>query len=122
MSAHCNLRLHFPLKTALGRIGDTYQAYYNTYKTHYGYHNGGSGQPLDRDTNMTREQQPVMDTDVEVQQDFHPVDTAQFEVLEHNNLTRLTAITRALDDLHQRIQAEEGQPKESLHCIEQELQ
>ena len=69
---------------------------------------GGSGQSLDRDTNMTREEQPFVDRDVEVQQDFHPEDTAQFEVLEHNNPTRLTAITRQLYDLHQRIQAEEG--------------
>ena len=81
MSSHCNLRLHSPLKTVLGRMGDTYQAYCNTYKTHaVATHQGGSGQPLDRDTNMNREKQPVVDTDVEVQQDFHPEDTAQFEV------------------------------------------
>ena len=109
MSACCNLRLHSPLKAVLGRIGDTYQAYCNTYKIHImATHHGGSGQSLDRDTNMTREEQPVVDTDVEVQQDFHPEDTAQFELLENNNPARLTAITRELDDLHQRIQAEEG--------------
>ena len=109
MSAHDNLRLLSPLKTVLGRIGDTYQAYCNTYKTHaMATYHGGSGQPLDRITNMTRQEQPVADTNVEVQQDFHPEDTAQFEVLEHNNPTRLTAITRELDDLCQRIQAEEG--------------
>ena len=59
---------------------------------------------------------------LKVQQDFHPEDTAPFEDVEHTNPTRLTVITRELDDLHQRIQAEEGQPTESLHHIEQELQ
>ena len=97
-----------PLKTVLGRIGDTYQVYCNTYKTYtMSTHHGGSGQPLDTDTSMTREEQPDVDANVEVQQDFHPKDTAQFEVLEHNNPTRLTAITRELDELYQRIQAEE---------------
>ena len=85
-------------------------------------HHGDSGQPLDRDTNMTRGELPVVDTNVEVQQEFHPEDTAQFEVLENNNPTRPTAVTRELDDLCQRIKAEEEQPTESLHCIEQELQ
>ena len=85
-------------------------------------HHGGLGQPLDRDSNVTREKQTVVVTNVEVMQDFHPEDTDHFEDLEHNNLTRLTSITRELDDLHQRIQAEEGQPTEALNCIEQELQ
>ena len=80
MSACCNLRSQSPLKTVLGRIGDTYQAYCNTYKTHaMATHHGGSGQPLDRVTNMTREEQPIEDTDVEVQQDFHPENTNHFE-------------------------------------------
>ena len=118
MSACHNLRSCLPLKTVLGRIGDAYQDYCNTYKTHaMTSHHGGSGQPLDRDTNMTREEQPVVDTNVEVQQGFHTEDTAQFEVLEHNNPARLTAITRESDDLCQRIQAEEVQPTEPLHHI-----
>ena len=33
VSCH-SLRLHSPLKTVFGKIGDTYQAYCNTYKTH----------------------------------------------------------------------------------------
>ena len=77
---------------------------------------------MDRDINTAREEQLVVDTDVEVQQDFHPEDTAPFEDIEHTNPARLTVITIELDDLYQRIQAEEGQPTESLHCIEQELQ
>ena len=70
-------------------------------------HHGGSGQPLDRVTNMPREEKLVVNTDVELQQDFHPEDTDQFEDLEHNNLNRLHVITRELDDLYQRIQVEE---------------
>ena len=65
MVAHHNLRSCSPLKTVLGRIGDNYQAYCNTYKTHtMATHHGGSGQPLDRVTNMTREEQPVVDTNL----------------------------------------------------------
>ena len=83
---------------------------------------GGSGQSLDRDTDMVREEHPIVDTNDEAQQDFHPEDTAPFADVEHTNTTRLTIITRELDDLHQRFQAEVGQPTESLHHIEQELQ
>ena len=73
-------------------------------------HHGGSGQPLDRDTDMTKEEQPIVDTNVEVQQHLHPEYTAHFKDIEHTDPARLTVITRELDDLHQRIQAEEGQP------------
>ena len=112
MSVCCNLRSHSPLKTVLGRIGDIYQVYCNTYKTHtMATHHGGSGQPLNRDTDMTREEQPIVDTNVEVQQDLHPEDAAHFEDVEHTNAARLTVITRELDDLCQRIQAEEGDPQ-----------
>ena len=62
---------------------------------------GGSGNLLDRDIAMTRDDQTAIDTDVEVMQDFHPVETDHFEDLVHNNPARLTAITRELDDLHQ---------------------
>ena len=64
-------------------------------------HHGGSGQPLDRDIDVTREAHEAADTDIEDTQDFHPVETDHFEDLEHNNPTRLTAITRELDDLCQ---------------------
>ena len=68
-------------------------------------HHEGLGQPLNRDANMTRK-----DTDVDIPQDFHHEDTNYFENVEHENPTRLAAITRDLDDLCQKIQAEEGQP------------
>ena len=109
MSACHTFRSCSPLKTVLGRLEDTYQAYCNTYKTHaMATCHQGSGQPLDRVTTMPREKQPVVDTNVELQQDFHPEDTDQFENLEYNNPNRLHVIGRDKDDLHQTIQAEEG--------------
>ena len=102
MSAHCSLRSHSPLKTVFGKLGDTYQAYSNTNKTHAMVtHYEGSGNPLDRDIDVTREKQTTVDTDVEDTQDFHPVETDHFEDPEYNNPAKLTALTRELDDLHQ---------------------
>ena len=43
-------------------------------------HHGGPGHLLDRATDIPREEQPVMDTDVKLQQDFNPEDTDQFEI------------------------------------------
>ena len=101
-SAHHSPISCSPLKTLFGKIGDTYQAYCNTYKPHAtATHHGGSGQPLDRDIDVTREAHEARDTDNEDTQDFHPVETDHLDDLEHNNPTRLTAITRELDDLYQ---------------------
>ena len=74
-------------------------------------HHGGSGQPLDRDIDVTRETHKTTDTDIEDTQDFQPVETDHFEDLEHNNPTRLTAVTRELDDLCQWVQAWKGDPQ-----------
>ena len=102
MSAHHSLGSYSPLKTVFWKIGDTYQAYCNTYKTHaMATHHGGLGQPLDRDINVTREAHKATDTDIEDTQDFHPVETDHLGDLEHNNPARLTVITRELDDLCQ---------------------
>ena len=91
-----------PLKTVFGKLGDTYQAYCNTYKTHtMSTHHGGLGQPLDRDIDITRKVHETTDTDIENNQDFHPVDTDYFEDLQHNNPVKLTAITREVGELHQ---------------------
>ena len=123
MSAHSSLRSHLPLKTVFGKLGDPYQAYCNTYKTHtMATHHGGLGQPLDREVDVTRDAHNATDTDIEDMQDFHNMETVNFEDSEHNNPTRLTAITRELDDLCQQVQAEEGQPSEALNHIERELQ
>ena len=119
MSACHSLRSHSPLKTVFGKIGDTYQTYCHTYKTHtMATCHGGSGQPLDGDINAHKD----TDTDIEQTQDFHHVNTNDFEESDPNNPARLTLITRELDDLYQWIQAGEGQPLEVLNCIEHELQ
>ena len=83
-------------------LGDTYQAYCNTYKTHTMVTcHAGLGQPLDGDIDVTREAHKTTDTDIKNTQDFYPVDTDHFEDLQHNNPTKLTALTREVDDLHQ---------------------
>ena len=80
-------------------------------------HHRGSGQPLDRDAT------PIgKDTDAKIWHNYHHEDTNDFENIEQENHTNLAALTRELDDLHDRVQAGEGQPMEALHCIEQELQ
>ena len=95
MSACHSLRSHSPLKTLFGKIGDTYQAYCNTYIPHaMATHHKGSGSPVDRDIDMTRETQYTADTDIEDTWDFNTVETAHFEDLEHKNPTKLTALTR----------------------------
>ena len=102
MSVCCSLESHLPLKTVFGKLGDTYQAYCNTYKTYaMATHNGGSGQPLDRDIDVTREVHKTTDTDIENTHDFHPVNTEHFEDLQHNNPANLTALTKEVDDLCQ---------------------
>ena len=73
------------------KIGDTYQAYCNTYKTHtMATCHRGSGNPLDRDIDVTRNTQTTTDTDIEVTevtQDFNTVETDHFEDPEYNNPT-----------------------------------
>ena len=41
-------------------------------------HHGGSGQPLDRDTDVTRDAHETVDTDTVNTQDFHPVGNRSF--------------------------------------------
>ena len=108
----------FPLKTVLNKLGDTYQAYCNTYKTHAMVnHYRGTGQPLDRDATPNGKE-----TDVDTPHNYHHEDIGEFETTEQEHHTNLVDLTWELDDLCQRVQAGEGQPAEALHCIEHELQ
>ena len=111
MSAHHNLRLCSPLKTVLNQLGDNYQAYCITYKTHtMATHHGGIGQPLHRNATPNGK-----DTDANIPHDYHHEDTDDFENIEQENHTNLVNLTWELDDLHHRAQAGEGQPVEALH-------
>ena len=60
-------------------------------------HHGGSRQPTDRDITAHK----TTDTEIEHAQEFHQVNTNDFEESEPNNPARLTLITRELDDLCQ---------------------
>ena len=101
MSACHSHRSCSPLKTVFGKIGDTYQAYCNTYKTHaMATYHGGSGNSLDGDIDMTRGTHKTAETDIENAQDFCPVETDHFEDLNHKNPRKLTALTVEVDDLH----------------------
>ena len=72
MSAHYSLRCHSPLKTVFGKIGDTYQAYCNTYETcTMATHNGCSGQHPDRDINAHE----TIDAEIEHTQECHHINT-----------------------------------------------
>ena len=102
-----------------GKIGYIYQAYCHTYKTHaMATHHGGPGQPTDRDISAHE----TTDTNIEQAQEFHQVNANYFEESEPNYPTRLTLITRELDDLCQCVLAGEGQSAGALHHIECELQ
>ena len=130
MSAHHNTRTHSPLKAVLGRIGDQYQAYCTTYKTHaMATHHGGAGHPLNRGLDILTEDTGHADIDNDSTHILdatvalgdpeavgHPEDPA------YGNQDRLTALTREINDLHQRVAAGEGQPAGDLDCIQQELQ
>ena len=98
MSACHSLRSCSPLETVFGKIGDTYQVYCNTYKTHtMATHHGASGQYSDRDINTHK----TTDTETDHAQELHHINRSDFEDSETNNPARLTAITRELDDLCQ---------------------
>ena len=117
MSACHSLRSCSPLKRVFGKIGDTYQAYCHTYKTHaIATCHGGPGQHPDRDINAHE----TTYTEIEHAQELHHM--SGFEDSEPNNPTRLTAIIRELDNLCHSVQAGEGQSLETLHCIECQLQ
>ena len=87
MSAHHHLRSCSLLKTVFNKLGDTYQAYCNTYKTHaMATCCGGTGQPLDRDTTLHGQ-------DTDVPNDYHHEDMDNFENAKQENHTNLIILT-----------------------------
>ena len=130
MSAHCNTRLHSPLKTVLGKIRDQYQAYCTMYKTHViATHHGGTGCPLNRGLDILTE-----DTEhADINNDSTHISDATAalgdpEAVDHpedpafENQDRFTVLTREINDLCQTVAAGEGQSAEALDHIQQELQ
>ena len=92
MPACHSLRSHSPLKLVLNKIGDSYQTYCNTYKTHtMATNHGGAGQPSDRDPNLPEQGTDIPSDPLE--------DMDNFENVEHENYTTVKALTRNLDDL-----------------------
>ena len=114
MSAHHNPGSHSSLKAVLNKLGDSYQTYINTYKTHaMATHHRGAGQPSGRDPNL-----PEQGTDI---LSDHLEDMDNFENVEHENHTTLKALTRNLDDLPHRVETAKGQPMEARNHLECEL-
>ena len=124
MSAHHRTRMHSPLKLVFRKIGDTYQAYCNTYKMHaMATHHGDTGCPLDRDIDLNRENPETADTEIESTHGFdaavalnEPEETGHPKDPEYNNHAKLMAITRKIDDLHQQVQ-DGGQPTDTFNHI-----
>ena len=93
MSAHCNPRSCSLLKAVLNKLGDSYQTYVNTYKTHtMATCHGGAGEPLDRDS-------APLEHGTNALSNYNHEDMDNFENVEHENHTTLKALTRNLDDL-----------------------
>ena len=122
MSGHHHTRSHAPLKTVLGKIWDQYQAYCTTYKTHaMATHHGGTGHPLDSSLYMLTEDADHADIDSESTHSSDatvalgdPEGVGHPEHPVYNNQDRLMALTREINDLHQRVAVGEGQPAETL--------
>ena len=92
-------------------------------------HHGGTGWPLDRGINLNMEDPEPTDIDNE---STHGLDATVAlggpEVEGHpndpiySNQDNLMELTREINDLHQWVKVGEGQPAESLYCIECKLQ
>ena len=84
--------MHSPLKKVLNKLGDSYQTYVNTYKTHrMTTHYGGTGQPLELDPNP-------QEYNIDIPNDY-PEDIDDFENVEHENHMQLKELTHELDHL-----------------------
>ena len=92
MSACHSLRTHSPLKKILNKLGDSYQTYINTYKTHtMATHHGGTGQPSEMDPSPQAQ-------DIDIPNDYQE-DIDDFENIEHENHMQLKELTNELDHL-----------------------
>ena len=92
-------------------------------------HHGGTGCPLNRGLDILAEDTEHADIDNDnTNSSDATVALGDPEGVEHpedpayKKQDRLTALTRKINDLHQRVAAREGQPAENLDHIQQELQ
>ena len=92
-------------------------------------HHGGAGYLMDRGIDLHREDPEPTDIDNKntycsdatvalggPEAEGHSKDPV------YSKYDKLTALTREINDLHQWVEAGEGQPAETLDCMEQELQ
>ena len=115
MSAHHNHRSCSQLKIVLNKLGDSYQTYVNTYKTHtVATCHGDMGQSLDRDPTPHEQSTDILS-------DHHHEDMDNFENMEHENHTTLKTLTRDLDGLWHRVETAAGQPTVAISHLVHEL-
>ena len=109
MSAHHSARMHSPFETLLWKIGDKYQAYCTTYKTHtMATQHRSRGCPLDTSIDINVEDPEHTDIDNESthssdatvslggpEVEGHPKDPV------YRNHDKLTALIREINDLCQ---------------------
>ena len=89
------LPLDFPLTTVFNKLGDTYQAYCNTYKTYaMATYHGGTGQPFNRDITLHGQ-------DTNIPNDYRHDDMDNIDNTEQENHTNLAILMQDLDDLCQ---------------------
>ena len=92
MSAHQNLWTRSPLKKVLNKLGDSYHAYVNMYKTHMmAIHHRGTGQPSEMDPNPQAQ-------DIDIPNDYQE-DIDDLENIEHENHIQFKELTNELDHL-----------------------
>ena len=94
-------------------------------------HHRGAGHPIDRGidlhvedpeaTDMDNDNESISGSDATVAMGVLEVEGNPNEVLPRNQ-AKLTALTCEINELCQQVEADEGQPAESLDCIEWELQ
>ena len=115
----------------LEKIGDTYHTYCTVYKMHaMATCHGGTGHPIDRDINLyiedaettgiSNENESISGWDTTSALGGPEAEGNPNELI-HSKQAMLTALTREINDLHQRVEAR-GQLAEHLDCIEWELQ
>ena len=92
---------------------------------------GGAGNPLDRDNDLNIEVSETTGIDNDKENTHGSDATIALGGPEaechpnhpiYSNQDKLTALMREINDLHQWVEVREGQPTESLDCIEWELQ